>query len=264
VSVGRHEPTDCVIPEVVSLIVEPAGASASAPDGPGTEDTGSLVPQDRNGDVELFAGGDGDDFTASVRIEPSAMTDAEQRYYAGLPDGELGDILADVMGIVSTAQPGRADAATQELLEKLAAGSGFGSPEDGRFYPIYFEGHRDVGFPVRVSVAIPEGELEGGRDLWVYHIAEDGSIEPLGQADIWTYPDGSVERISFLTGGFSTFFTAGTELDIGSPGEYIETPGALEPAAEKTSPLPAILIAAACLIVIAVVLTFVLKKRRRA
>jgi len=125
----------------------------------------------------------------------------------------LAQILTNVRTIVASAEPGRSDSKTDELLNSLATQNGYGSLPEGRLFPLYFEGHQEIGFPVHVTVSVEKGLLDGGTDLYVYHIAEDGIIELLGKAEYGTYEDGTIESISFYTSSFSTFFTSEKELD---------------------------------------------------
>lgn len=174
----------------------------------------TLLPEDRNSDFDIPLSNEPDrTITSSVRVEMGKMTDEEQKYYAGLPEEELAQILTNVRTIVASAEPGRSDSKTDELLNSLATQNGYGSLPEGRLFPLYFEGHQEIGFPVRVTVSVEKGLLDGGADLFVYHIAEDGNIELLGKAEYGTYEDGTIESISFYTSSFSTFFTSAKELD---------------------------------------------------
>lgn len=174
----------------------------------------TLLPEDRNSDFDIPLSNEPDrTITSSVRVEMGKMTDEEQKYYAGLPEEELAQILTNVRTIVASAEPGRSDSKTDELLNSLASQNGYESLPEGRLFPLYFEGHQEIGFPVRVTVSVEKGLLDGGADLFVYHIAEDGTIELLGKAEYGTYEDGTIESISFYTSSFSTFFTSAKELD---------------------------------------------------
>ncbi len=174
----------------------------------------TLLPENRNSDFDIPISNDPDrTITSSVRVETGKMTNEEQKYYAGLPEEELAQILTNVRTIVASAEPGRSDSKTDELLNSLATQNGYGALPEGRLFPLYFEGHQEIGFPVRVTVSIEKGLLDGGTDLYVYHIAEDGVIELLGKAEYGTYEDGTIESISFYTSSFSTFFTSVKELD---------------------------------------------------
>ena len=174
----------------------------------------TLLPEDRNSDFDIPLSNEPDrTITSSVRVEMGKMTDEEQKYYAQLPEEELAQILTNVRTIVASAEPGRSDSKTDELLNSLATQNGYGSLPEGRLFPLYFEGHQEIGFPVHVTVSVEKGLLDGGTDLYVYHIAEDGTIELLGKAEYGTYEDGTIESISFYTSSFSTFFTSAKELD---------------------------------------------------
>ncbi len=219
--------TDQIPFKNLSLVLEYTGEGDEPnPDDPGPDEPGPgpdepgperdpILPDDRNSDFDIYVP---DDLTwvrpGGLRVEMGAMNSSQQKYYAGLTDEELLPILKNVQAIVTSAEPGRSDPETDALLEALARRNGFDSLHDGRLYPLYFEGHQEIGFPVHVSVRLPKGNLGGGSELFVYHIAADGHLEFLGSADYGTYDDGFVEQISFYTASFSTFFTARQELKL--------------------------------------------------
>ena len=173
-----------------------------------------FIPQDRSDDFELSAvGADGKPSDTIIRVETGAMSDSEKEKYMSLSDNELGEILDNVRKIAATAQPGHDGENSEEYLKKLAEKNGFDSLGDGKMVPLYFEGHQDIGFKVNVKIKLEKGVLDGGSDLYVYHITGDETAELMGKADYTTYEDGSVEELSFYTAGFSSFFTASKELD---------------------------------------------------
>ena len=132
----------------------------------------TLLPENRNSDFDIPLSSDSDrTITSSVRVEIGKMTDEEQKYYAQLPEEELVQILTNVRTIVASAEPGRSDSQTDELLNSLATQNAYGSLPEGRLFPLYFEGHQEIGFPVHVTVSVEKGLLDGGTDLFVYHIA---------------------------------------------------------------------------------------------
>lgn len=224
IAVERHLPKNAAVPFNVRLTLECTEAHAA--DDPGTEqqeqpgsDTPQAdvppVPENRNTDFEIPMPTDtGRPVAAYVRVETGKMTDEEQRYYAGLPEDDLARVLTGVITIVASAEPGRSDSDTDKLLDSLAAKNGYETLPEGRLFPLYFEGHQEIGFPVRVTVSIEQGLLNGGTDLYVYHIADGGEIESLGKAEYGTYEDGSIETVSFYTSSFSVFFTSAKELDL--------------------------------------------------
>ena len=229
----------------------------------------TLLPENRNSDFDIPLSSESDrTITSSVRVEMGKMTDEEQKYYAQLPEEELAQILTNVRTIVASAEPGRSDSKTDELLNSLATQNGYGSLPEGRLFPLYFEGHQEIGFPVRVTVSVEKGLLDGGTDLYVYHIAEDGTIELLGKAEYGTYEDGTIESISFYTSSFSTFFTSAKELDtdisvVNGDSESTDDMGGT---GENEKPLrPWIVLFAVLTSVIAVVIvgTIVVRKKRK-
>lgn len=229
----------------------------------------TLLPEDRNSDFDIPLSNEPDrTITSSVRVEMGKMTDEEQKYYAQLPEEELAQILTNVRTIVASAEPGRSDSKTDELLNSLATQNGYGSLPEGRLFPLYFEGHQEIGFPVHVTVSVEKGLLDGGTDLYVYHIAEDGIIELLGKAEYGTYEDGTIESISFYTSSFSTFFTSAKELDtdISVVTGDSESTDAMGSTGENETPLRFwIVLFAVMTSVIAVVIvgTIVVRKKRK-
>lgn len=228
-----------------------------------------IIPPDRNQDFEIPLSNEPDrTITSSVRVEVGKMTDEEQKYYTQLPEKELAQILTNVRTIVASAEPGRSDSKTDELLNSLAIQNGYGSLPEGRLFPLYFEGHQEIGFPVHVTVSVEKGLLDGGTDLYVYHIAEDGIIELLGKAEYGTYEDGTIESISFYTSSFSTFFTSAKELDtdISVVTGDSESTDAMGSTRENETPLRFwIVLFAVMTSVIAVVIvgTIVVRKKRK-
>ncbi|MBP5662311.1 MAG: hypothetical protein J6X30_04050 [Clostridia bacterium] len=225
VSLGRYEPTDAVLPEYLRFVIEEAYAEHSneSESNPDWLDGEAPLPENRHTDFELPISPAREGVAqAFARVEMSRMSDEEQRLYAGMTDQELAQTLEEVRQIVSTAQPGRMVGDMEALLERMAAQNGFESIEKGRLFPIYFEGHQDIGFPIRITVTLHQGDLDGGKDLYVYHQRTDGTVEALGKAEFSTYDDGSVSSLSFYTTGFSWFFTSAKELDL-SASEAEET-----------------------------------------
>ena len=227
----------------------PAPAASAAPAAPAAEpvpatepDQSFALPQNRNEDYDIPApAGAAEQPRSFARIEIGAMTDEQQRQYAALEEEDLKQILQSVQAIVSTAQPGKADAKTEELLQALVSRNGFSSLEEASLLPIEFDGHADLGFPVLVTVRLEEGVLAGGHDLFVYHLTGDGTIELLEKADYTTYEDGSVETLSFHTTGFSSFFTAEAKLDLTAtvePSDETVTTGAVPGKESDASSLP--------------------------
>ena len=229
----------------------------------------TLLPEDRNSDFDIPLSNEPDrTITSSVRVEMGKMTDEEQKYYAQLPEEELAQILTNVRTIVASAEPGRSDSKTDELLNSLASQNGYESLPEGRLFPLYFEGHQEIGFPVRVTVSVEKGLLDGGTDLYIYHIAEDGNIELLGKAEYVTYEDGTIESLSFFTSSFSTFFTSAKELDtdISVVTGDSESTDAMGSTGENETPLRFWIVLFAVLtsvIALVIVGTIVVRKKRK-
>lgn len=151
--------------------------------------------------------------TSYAAVEIGKMSNEEKTYYVSLDEEELNRKLANVQQIVASAQPGMFEEGTEEIIYNIAEQNGYNTLQEGRILPLYFEGHEDLGFPIAVRVYLEKGVLDGGTELYIYHIADDQTIESLGKAEYCTYDDGSVESILFYTTGFSTFFTASFEVN---------------------------------------------------
>ncbi|MBO4853874.1 MAG: hypothetical protein J5482_01845 [Oscillospiraceae bacterium] len=240
------------------------GEPIAPPDDPISNESTVSLPENRNSDFEIPALPGVTAARAGAAVEIRRMSDEEQRYYAELDEAELTGILTNVQQIVSTVQPGRCEEGMEDLLQTIAKRNGYESMEDARLLPIYFEGHQGIGFPVRVTVTLDQGVLAGGGDIYVYHQMSDGEIEPLGQAEYNTYEDGSVRQITFYTTGFSSFFTAASELDLALEGEeddLVLTTGVGEVQKDGISPAVWIAVAAAVLAAGAVTVILVRKKK---
>lgn len=235
---------------------------------PGTDAPAVPLPEDRNNDFDLPAVTDETGAVlASVRLEPGAMGD-KQGYYAGLSDEELEEILSRAQAIVSTFRAGDLDNGMREYLRGVQDLNGLESLQDGRLYPISFDGHLEIGFPIRVTVHLERGALPGGCDLYVFHKAPDNKADCLGMAEYGTYEDGSVEWLSFYTERFSDFFTGRGEIDTELPvlGEdpVEEAPAVLDEASERDHvPLIIACVAGGVLSVAAAVTVLLLLKKRK-
>ncbi|MBR2509041.1 MAG: hypothetical protein IKB71_04775, partial [Lentisphaeria bacterium] len=245
-SISAHSQTIDSVPKDIAFSVVAKEAS------PGGNEDGEepiIIPPDRNQDFEIPpAESGGAEKTASAAVEVGKMTSEEQANYAGLTDEELNGKLVNVQSILQTVRPGEFAADTEELINDVAELNGIDTLEEAKIFPLSFEGHEDLGFPIAVTVRLEKGVLKGDSDLFVYHILEDRSIESLGKAEYTTYDDGSVESITFYTTGFSSFFTSSKELNIDIPAAF---------------PWP--LLAAVLVGVIAVVVvgTIVVRKKRK-
>ena len=176
------------------------------------------------------------------------MTEKEQENYTRLTDEELNKKLVNVQSILQTVRPGEFAADTEELINDVAELNGIDTLEEAKIFPLSFEGHEDLGFPIAVTVRLEKGVLKGDSDLFVYHILEDRSIESLGKAEYTTYDDGSVESITFYTTGFSSFFTSSKELNIDIPAAF---------------PWPLLAAVLVGVIVVLVVITVAVRKKRK-
>ena len=288
VSLGRYEEVDFVIgPDHIHFVVEerhdediddpqgggdpnegndPQGGEntpiSADPDAePKNADTPVAVPEDRKSDFDIMpAVAENTSARSAAKVETARMNKEEQTYYEALTEEKLTDIVENVKKIVETAQPGKIEGETDKVLEQIAKDNGFASKEDGKIFPINFEGHQDIGFPVKVTVVLNKGDLDGGSALYAYHQMENGQIEALGEAEYDTYEDGSVRTLSFYTTGFSTFFTASKQLDLS------KITANAAPKAESTHdnfPVILVIVIAACVLVIAVVVIIVLAKKKK-
>ena len=208
-----------------------------------------IIPSDRNQDFEISSTESSNSKqSASARVEVGKMTSEEQEHYAGLTDEELNGKLVNVQSILQTVRPGEFAADTEELINDVAELNGIDTLEEAKIFPLSFEGHEDLGFPIAVTVRLEKGVLKGDSDLFVYHILEDRSIESLGKAEYTTYDDGSVESITFYTTGFSSFFTSSKELNIDIPAAF---------------PRPLLAAVLVGVIVVLLVVTIVLRRKRK-
>ena len=192
----------------------------------------------------------------------------KQPYYAGLTDEELEEILSRAQAIVSTVRAGDLENGMREFLRGVQDLNGLESLHDGRLYPIAFDGHLEIGFPIRVTLRLEKGALAGGYDLYVYHKDADNNVDCLGQAEYGTYEDGSVEWLSFYTDSFSDFFTGRGDIDTELPvlGEdpIEEVPAVLDEEPERDD-TPFIIAGIACgiLLAAAAVIVPILIKRKK-
>ena len=245
-SISAHSQTIDSVPKDIAFSVVAKEAS------PGGNEDGEepiIIPPDRNQDFEIPpAESGGAEKTASAAVEVGKMTSEEQEHYAGLTDEELNGKLVNVQSILQTVRPGEFAADTEELINDVAELNGIDTLEEAKIFPLSFEGHEDLGFPIAVTVRLEKGVLKGDSDLFVYHILEDRSIESLGKAEYTTYDDGSVESITFYTTGFSSFFTSSKELNIDIPAAF---------------PWPLLAAVLVGVIVVLLVVTIVLRRKRK-
>ncbi|MCR5816543.1 MAG: hypothetical protein K6F91_06660 [Ruminococcus sp.] len=140
----------------------------------------------------------------------------------------------EVINIVSSVKPGHMSKKEKNLFTEMAKANGASDLAQARIYPLYFEGHIKLDRNIRVSIDIPEGDLEGGYDLNIYHIKEDGTIEYLKDAEltVTNYPGAYIRCLTFKTKEFSTFFTARKDFDLS---EFLDAKSAEEFKAEMTA-----------------------------
>lgn len=255
-SISAHSQTIDSVPKDIafSVVAKEAspGGNEDGENNNGDPDNGEepiVIPPDRNQDFEIPpAESGGAEKTASAAVEVGKMTSEEQEHYAGLTDEELNGKLVNVQSILQTVRPGEFAADTEELINDVAELNGIDTLEEAKIFPLSFEGHEDLGFPIAVTVRLEKGVLKGDSDLFVYHILEDRSIESLGKAEYTTYDDGSVESITFYTTGFSSFFTSSKELNIDIPAAF---------------PWPLLAAVLVGVIVVLLVVTIVLRRKHK-
>ena len=125
----------------------------------------------------------------------------------------------EVIKIMSGVKPGHMSEEAQKMLTDIAKANGFSDLASARIYPIYLEGHIKLDRHIRLHIDIPEGALDGGYDINLYRIKEDGTVEYLKNCDLEICANGKtgyIERISFITDEFSTstYFTARKSFDL--------------------------------------------------
>ena len=125
----------------------------------------------------------------------------------------------EVIKIVSSMQRGRMSNEEKMIFTDIAHANGMPDLASARIYPIHFEGHIKLDRNIRLRIDIPYGELDGGYDMNLYRIKEDGTVEYLKNADFEVCADAStgyVSQIAFITNEFSTstYFTARKEFDL--------------------------------------------------
>ena len=246
---------------------EPQGGNEANPPEPTKPADMSLVPKDRKSDFDIpVETNSGQPAKATVRVEINKMTENEQLLLERIPEKNLAQTLTNVRSIVESAEPGKTVPETEQVLQAVAEENGFKNIEESKIYPLYFEGHQEIGFPVRVTVQIEKGTLSGGKDLYVYHIKNDLKVESLGKADVTTADDGSIESISFYTSSFSSFFTAEQELktDVKVDTATPNTEQRGDPEPDDYRPILPILIGAgAGLLLLILVIVVILSRKKK-
>ena len=209
----------------------------------------------RRGDGPRGPEGSNESDPNRFHIEFDKMSSEERAAYDKLSDEERNNVSEIIRNIVITAVPGGIDADLDKTIWDISKENGLSPGEDVSYYPIQFDGHYDIGFPVRVTVTLRPGELDGARDIHMYHVAESGELEYLGIADKTTYEDGSVETLSFYTRSFSDFFGSSVKLTKGAGGqEIINNVG---------SGFPVVPVVIGVVVVAAVVAVILAKKKKK-
>lgn len=262
-AVGRHIPEEAAVPFRVSLSVElPQNAETQKPDDatdvpetdlaevPETKD----APKEERGNTEIPLP---DLSGASVRIETEKMSREELDYYKGLTDDELSALFDKLSDTVASARTGDSEGDEKKALDGIARSIGFSDSGEGGMFPVCFDNDTEIGFPVCVTLPLEKGALDGGTDLFVYRLTKDGAYVPLGKADYRTYPDGSVESVSFYTDEISDLFICRYQLaeDLSAGTEEL---------AEKTeNNLLLIAGGAAAIIAVASAVVIIIKKKTK-
>ena len=125
----------------------------------------------------------------------------------------------EVIKIVSNMKRGHMSEEAHKMFTDIARANGMPDLESARIYPIYLEGHIKLDRHIRLHIDIPEGALDGGYDINLYRIKEDGTVEYLKNCDLEICANGKtgyIERIAFITDEFSTstYFTARKSFDL--------------------------------------------------
>lgn len=165
----------------------------------------SLLPENRDY-IEIPAR-DAKGQPNMIIIDTGVMTETEKVFYYGIPDDELNMILKDLENIITTAEPGRFAPGLEEQLNELAAINGYESTGECGLLPLYVDGGQERDFTVQMKLVIGEGVLNR-TDIYIYRLGADRTLECLGPAEVFTYPDGSVETIQFSTNYVTTYFTS--------------------------------------------------------
>ena len=204
---------------------EPGGQGNQEPGGdPGNPgDVPGDIPRDMDIRGDIPAVSQGEAGAVSMEFVYDGLNNEQKEALAAMPEEELRTLVEETQAIVASAEPGGTEDGVGELLSRVMVSNGYESLEDGRIFPIAFTGHKELPFPVEVTVQLRKGELPGGTELYIYHVLSDGSLEPLGKAMYTTYDDGSVETIRFRTMGFSSFFTVKGEVRL-NPDNLPEVP----------------------------------------
>ncbi len=260
-SIDRYEQTESVLAEdVLRFDVDIIKKELTAEETDNRAVDHIIMPKADEGERRVYAD-----------IDIGLMNGDEQKYFTGLSDGELANVKEKIQTALGSVKVGGSDRKTDALFKKLAGTNGFDSAEDGRFFAVSFEGERDVGFPFRVTVTLEPGELDGGKELYVYSLREDGSIKPVGKADYVTYEDGSVESVWFITNGFSEFFTAAKELKLDAaddPAVSYTADGIADDSQKETEsgklfPAAVIVTAVCAAAAVTVVIVLIVRKKRK-
>ncbi|MBP5618570.1 MAG: hypothetical protein J6X61_05445, partial [Clostridia bacterium] len=218
------------------------------------------LPSDRNTPFDVVPGAEDQ---PSARLEPGNMTEEENLAYAAMSEEDLAERLAAIHRILPTLRPGEESPALAAVLDALVAHNGLPDRSDGRLYPIACDEETEIGFPVDVTLPISQGDLGGGRQLFIYRLKGDGTIEPVGRLDMGTYEDGSVERIRFTTTGFSDFFIADEDVKVDLPVAVDTASAAPSAPAEEGSGFPWYTVAIGAVMLAGCVLLVILTRKKK-
>lgn len=199
----------------------------------------------------------------AVQYDPKDLEGADREVFDKLSEEELRSIIREVEKIVGSARLGHGDGAILEKLAKISLENNVGSDGGDAFFPIQFDGHIDIGFPIKITVRAQPGDLDASKTIYMYHIREGGVVEYLGVAETTKHEDGSVDELSFYTRSFSDFFASYIELEKGiedaTSAKVDDKPQEEEKCGTSEFPM----IAIAVVIIVIVILAGVLKKKKQ-
>ncbi len=263
VCLARRVPADVELSEQIALYFTPAPGYESEirrfTDAPFyIYDYYRDMSVETSGDINKISGFD----IVTDRMEPD-----EASAFSKYSEEELESLGAIIESIVSTGRPAEITNALKMKLNKVAKENGVDANRKGQFFPIQFDGHVDLPFPVKVTVHLEPGVLDGSRPIYMYHITDKGVVEYLDIAEVTLREDGSVEALSFYTKSFSDFFGSEVQLTEGLGVEDPEYAAQFEwnqVSNNKPDTLLIIGVAAAVVVIAAAAVVLVKKKKQAA